>query len=86
MWGRLVTCGGLVIRLRLIPELLTGRLTIGRRLTNLPHMKNSQTLAYWIGIDVPCAVYCLPVESETINPKGRAGPVGASAATCTVRT
>ena len=34
---RLVTCGGLAIRLVLIPELFTGRLTIGRRLPTSPH-------------------------------------------------
>jgi len=35
-WGRLVTCGGLVIRLVLIPELFTDRLPIGRRLPTCP--------------------------------------------------
>src|SRR5882757_5709391 len=36
VWRRLITCGGLVIRLVLIPELFTGRLPIGRRLPTCP--------------------------------------------------
>jgi len=36
VWGRLATCGGLVIRLVQYPEYSTGRLPIGRRLPTCP--------------------------------------------------
>ncbi len=37
MWGRMASCRGLTIRLVFNPELLMGRLPIGRQVTNLPH-------------------------------------------------
>jgi hypothetical protein len=45
MWGRLVICGGLVIRLVLDTEFTYGPIANRPQVTNLPHMKESSLRA-----------------------------------------
>jgi len=42
VWGRLVTCGGLVIRLVMIPEFTYGPIANRPQVTNLPHINTGE--------------------------------------------